>query len=60
MKIIVEIDGKRHRLVKSRKGGNLCEICSIEMYCTKNIGSPCLDSGDYFKHEKTKEKEINK
>lgn len=53
MKIIVEINGERHRHVKSRKVQDLCAICSIEKYCSKNIGSPCLTEY-YFKREKTK------
>ena len=53
-KIIVEIDGERHRMVSGRAGriGNICSKCSLVDLCSEEIGSPCLDSRDYFVKEK--------
>lgn len=54
MKIIVEIDGIRHRLVHGRNKKSPCYDCSLERVCSKYIGSPCLRAGDYFKLDKEK------
>ena len=52
-KVIVEIDGQRHKLSKiTKKGVNPCEKCSIEVYCGKVIGSPCLQANEHFVLEK--------
>ena len=51
-KVVVEINSERHRLVHGRKPLKGCDQCSLEKYCVKCIGSPCLDSYDYFKLEK--------
>lgn len=48
-KVIVEINGTRHRMIKGRKHVDPCSKCSLEKYCTKIVGSPCLGSYDYFK-----------
>lgn len=53
-KVIVEIDGIRHRLVHGRDKTSPCYRCSLEHVCSKYIGSPCLRGGDYFKLEKEK------
>lgn len=55
MKVILEIDGIRHRLVHGRnKKGDCYNYCSLERVCSKYIGSPCLRACDYFKLEKEK------
>lgn len=51
-KIVVEIDGVRHRMVNSRLGGNLCDKCSISNECGKIIDTPCFGVRSYFKKEK--------
>lgn len=54
-KVILEIDGIRHRLVHGRnKKGDCYNYCSLERVCSKYIGSPCLRAGEYFKLEKEK------
>ena len=52
-KIIFEIDGERHRLVRGKAFvGNMCSKCSLADLCTEVVGSPCLHSWDYFVKEK--------
>jgi len=54
-KVILEIDGVRHRLVSSKLGGDLCEKCSIKDYCGDTLGNPCMGMNSYFRKEsKTK------
>ncbi len=48
-KVIVEINGVRHRMIRGRNNVDPCSKCSLEKYCTKIVGSPCLGSYDYFK-----------
>lgn len=44
--IIVEIDGERHKFVrKSKRRGNVCEVCSVSTYCGSR--SICLPFGPY-------------
>ena len=47
MKVIVEIDGVRHKAVKN-KAKNPCRICSLNRLCANKIGSPCIDGIDHF------------
>lgn len=47
MKVIVEIDGVRHKMVKN-KVKDPCNACSLSKLCTKKIGSPCLGGNDHF------------
>ncbi len=52
-KVVVEIDGVRHRMVKGRTPRDCCQKCSLRKACCKKIGSPCLgDKYDYFVLEK--------
>ena len=44
--IIVEIDGERHKFVrKSKRRGDVCEVCSVSAYCTDR--PICLPFGAY-------------
>ena len=52
-KVIVEINGTRHRMVRGRDSIGCCAKCSIEKQCTKVIGSPCLGAYNFFKAEET-------
>ena len=57
-KIVIEINGERHRLVrgrKTKKTSSICAKCSLQRYCTKIIGSVCNDNYDYFVKEKNEE-----
>ena len=57
-KIIIEIDGKRHRMVRGKVSGDMCSKCSLANgLCTKVMDPPCLNSLDYFVKEK-EQKEI--
>lgn len=47
MKIIVEIDGVRHKMVKYR-AKNPCDVCSLSGLCANKIGYPCLDGNTHF------------
>lgn len=51
--VIVEIDGIRHKLVKT-KCSDVCGTCSIEGACTNIIGSPCLGVKEHFILERKK------
>ena len=55
MKVILEIDGTRYRLVRGRKPIGTCDKCSVVDFCNKFIGSPCLNCYNYFVKEKEKE-----
>lgn len=48
-KVIIEINGVRHYMVRGRNNVDPCSKCSLEKHCTKIIGSPCLSPYDYFK-----------
>lgn len=52
-KVIIEIDGVRHKLIKGRAknktGVEFCEKCSIRKMCTKIIDGPCIDLNAYFR-----------
>jgi len=48
-KVIVEINGVRHYMIRGRNNADPCFKCSLEKYCNKIIGSPCLSLFDYFK-----------
>ena len=52
-KIIVEIDGERHRMVIGKKyyDPKTCEKCSLYKNdaCGEIIGQPCLQGNEYFK-----------
>ena len=50
-KVILEIDGIRHRMVRGRKNAEPCSKCSLEKQCTNIVGSPCLSLYEYFKKE---------
>lgn len=50
-KVIVEIDGIRHRMFRGRNNVDPCSKCSLEKHCTKIVGSPCLSPYDCFKKE---------
>ncbi len=56
-KVIVEIDGIRHRKVNGRMPKTpieRCQKCSLIEVCCEKIGSPCLrDKYDYFVLEKS-------
>lgn len=58
MKVILEIDGTRYRLVRGRKPIGTCDKCSVVDFCNKFIGSPCLNCYNYFVKEKGKEIEL--
>lgn len=47
MKVIVEIDGVRHKMVKN-KVKDPCNACSLSKLCANKIGSPCLGGNDHF------------
>lgn len=53
-KVIIEINGVRHRLVRGRYVKDYCEKCSLEKECASIIGSPCLHVFDYFVKEECK------
>jgi len=53
-KIIVEIDGVRHKMVETAIGGDLCKKCSITNECKNLIGIPCVGVRTYFKKETKK------
>ena len=57
-KIIVEIDGERHRMVRgeAKRFGDMCSKCSLADLCSEEIGSPCMHSWDYFVKEKKENK----
>lgn len=55
-KIIVEIDGERHRMVRGKVSGKTCSKCSLADLCSEVVGSPCLHSWDYFVKEKKEDK----
>lgn len=55
-KVVIEIDGIRHRPVSSRKIKNACSVCSLAKFCPDIIGSPCCSVINYFKLEKSKGK----
>lgn len=57
-KIIIEIDGKRHRMVRGKVSGDMCSKCSLADLCTEVVGSPCLDSLDYFVIDKQKDEQL--
>ena len=50
-KIIVEIDGVRHRMIKSKEKYT-CKVCSLNKFCANNIGCPCTGKNDLFILEK--------
>lgn len=50
-KIIVEIDGIRHKMVRN-KVKDPCRACSLNKFCTNNVGSPCIGKNDHFILEK--------
>ena len=47
MKVIVEINGVRHKMVHNRVN-DVCDECSLIEFCTRKIGSPCLNRDDHF------------
>lgn len=47
MKVIVEIDGVRHKMVNNRVP-DVCGACSLFKICSSKIGSPCLNRDDHF------------
>lgn len=49
--VIVEIDGTRHKMVKTRVGGDLCKRCSLLTSCGIVIDHPCAGVNTYFKHD---------
>lgn len=51
-KVIVEIDGKRHRLVKDKKDTACGKDCSLRDYCYTQPDTICMfDSGYHFEKE---------
>lgn len=46
-KVIVEINGVRHKMVHSRVK-DVCHACSLNKLCANKIGSPCLNRDDHF------------
>lgn len=46
--IIVEIDGVRHRKVKSKASGDLCQKCSLQPFCPDIIDTPCTGMNTRF------------
>lgn len=52
-KVIVEIDGKRHRLVKDKKDIDCSKDCSLRDYCYTQPDTICnvFDSGYHFEKE---------
>lgn len=55
MKVIVEIDGVRHKMVRTRKRSDTCVNCSLEKVCTYVVDSACLSG--YYRFRKCKEGE---
>ena len=51
MKVIVEINGVRHKMVKG-KVKDTCFACSLNKLCSEKIGSPCLGANDHLILEK--------
>ena len=52
-RIFIEINGIRYRrVVKRKRVSNICDECDISRYCTRIIGSPCLDGNEVFKRVK--------
>jgi len=52
-KVIVEINGIRHKMVKSRVGGDLCKRCSLFSECNNTISNPCIGVNTYFMRDKS-------
>lgn len=50
-KIILEIDGVRHKMVRS-KVADPCKACSLNKFCINSVGSPCIGEYDHFILEK--------
>ena len=50
-KIILEIDGVRHKMVRN-KVKDPCRACSLNKFCTYDVGSPCIGENDHFILEK--------
>jgi hypothetical protein len=50
-KIVLEINGVRHKLIKSRtkSGIDVCEKCSICKECKKTVDGACLNLNEYFR-----------
>jgi hypothetical protein len=53
--VIVEIDGIRHKLVKT-KCSDVCETCSIQGACNVVISTPCMKMKEHFILERRKKK----
>lgn len=55
-KVIVEIDGKRHRLVKDKKDIDCSKDCSLRDYCYAQPDAICnvFDSGYHFEKDEPK------
>ena len=51
-KVIVEIDGKRHRLVKDMKDTDCGKDCSLRDYCLMWIDVICNAFGEGYHFEK--------
>lgn len=47
-RVIVEINGFRHRMVKTKCGGDLCKKCSLQPYCPDTIDRPCVGMNTRF------------
>ena len=52
--VVVEINGVRHEMVKTRNGGDLCKRCSIESECKHEIDTHCIGMNSYFRKERKK------
>lgn len=52
--VIVEINGVRHKLVKTRCSGNVCSQCSLEGFCPDIIATPCVGMNTRFMKERKK------
>lgn len=50
MKVIVEIDGVRHKMAKNNVNNvkDTCNLCSLSKLCNNKIGCPCRGALDYF------------
>lgn len=53
MKVIVEINGVRHKMVNSRVK-DVCSACSLNELCSNKIGSPCYNRYEHFVLESKK------
>ena len=58
-KIVFEIDGERHKMVRTRKNTDSCCVCSLREYCKTYLGNPCYGNKNHFiKERKETKKEL--